>query len=154
MAAPQAAEANTPRHAVTATRPIGFWLKLVDRLIDEQFDRALADYAVTRRQWEVLNILSPGPSTLTRLNQELEPFFGPPARGSAAEDVAGLIDRGWVDVAFEYYELTGAGAIEHAELHRLVAKNRNAALAELDQDDYAAAVRTLEHVARALGWQS
>ena len=154
MAAPEAADYGGPQRAATATRSIGFWLKLVDRLIDEQFERALGDYSVTRRQWEILNVLSPGPSTLTNLNRALEPFLGVEANGSAAEHVAGLIDRGWVDVAFEYYELTGEGASKHAELHRVVAKNRSAVLGELSDEDYDTTVRSLERVARALGWES
>jgi hypothetical protein len=139
---------------MTQTRPIGFWLRLVDQLINEQFESALADFSVSRQQWEILNVLSPGPSTLTRLNHELEPFLETVGSKSATEQLAGLISRGWVDVAFEYYELTGAGAVEHAEMHRLVAKKRTAAIAELDEGDYAITVRSLEQVARTLGWQS
>lgn len=154
MAAPHEAEESMPRHAATATRPIGFWLKLVDRLIDEQFQQVLSEHNVTRPQWEILNILSPGPGSLDRLNHELAPFFETVDGGCAVEHIAGLIDRGWVDVAFEYYELTGAGAVKHAELHRIVAKTRTSAIAELDEDDYATTLRSLEKVARTLGWQS
>lgn len=139
---------------MTPTRPIGFWLKLVDQLVNEQFESALADFSVSREQWEILNVLSPGPSTLTRLNQELEPFFEASGGESASAQLTGLINRGWVDVAFEYYELTGAGAVEHAEMHRLVAKKRTAAVADLDEGDYAITLRSLEQVARTLGWQS
>lgn len=153
MASSEDAAARVSRHGVIATRPIGFWLKLVDRLIDEQFDRALADFSVSRQQWEILNILSPGPSTLTRLDHELEPFLTADGAVSSAEQVAALVDRGWVDVAFEYYELTGSGAVKHAELHRIVAKTRGAAIAELDEEDYAATLRSLERVARTLGWE-
>lgn len=154
MTAPETGADTGSRQTATATRPIGFWLKLVDRLIDEQFDTALTEFGVTRHQWEILNILSPGPSTLARLNSELEPFLDSDAGASAADHIAGLIDRGWVDVAFEYYELTGEGASEHAELHRAVAKKRAAALADLSEEDYATCVRSLERVARTLGWES
>lgn len=147
-----AMEAGAGRHAVMASRPIGFWLKLADRLIDEQFDTALADFAVSRRQWEILNVLSPGPSTLVNLNLALEPFLDVDTRESAADHVAGLIDRGWVDVAFEYYELTGEGASRHAELHRLVAKNRATTLAGIDDNDFRTTVHVLESVAKNLGW--
>ncbi|MCU1534906.1 MAG: transcriptional regulator, partial [Glaciihabitans sp.] len=33
-------------------RPIGFWLKLVDRMIDEQFAATIEEHGVTRRQWQ------------------------------------------------------------------------------------------------------
>lgn len=152
MAAPETDAGS--RHAATAARPIGFWLKLVDRLIDEQFDAALNEFGVSRHQWEILNILSPGPSTLARLNRELEPFLDPDAGANTADHIAGLIDRGWVDVAFEYYELTGEGASKHAELHRVVAKRRAAGLADLSEEDYSTTIRSLERVARTLGWES
>jgi DNA-binding MarR family transcriptional regulator len=150
MAAPHAGAVVGSRQ--TTARPLGFWLKLVDRLVDEQFERALADFGVTRHQWELLNILSPGPSTLTRLNRDFEPFLA--SGTSAADHLADLIDRGWVDVAFEYYELTGEGASRHAELHRVVANNRSAALVDVSDEDYATTLRSLERVARTLGWQS
>ena len=153
MAIPEHTAAQVPRNTAR-TRPIGFWLKLVDQLIDEQFGRALAEFSVSRQQWEILNILSPGPSTLAELDHDLGPFLDATGSGSAAEQVAELIDRGWVDVTVEHYELTGAGGIKHAELHRVVAKNRNAATAELNESDYAATLRSLERVARTLGWQS
>jgi len=140
------------RHTVATARPIGFWLKLADRLIDEQFDRALADFAISRRQWEILNVLSPGPNTLMNLNLALEPFLDVDVRESAADHIAGLIDRGWVDVAFEYYELTGEGASRHAELHRVVARNRTRALSGVVDEDFATTVQVLEKVAKNLGW--
>jgi len=34
---------------MTDQRPIGFWLKLVDRLIDERFALTLEEHGVTRR---------------------------------------------------------------------------------------------------------
>ena len=42
----------------TDRRPIGFWLKLVDRLLDERLDETLGD--LTRRHWQVLNVLQQG----------------------------------------------------------------------------------------------
>jgi DNA-binding MarR family transcriptional regulator len=147
-----ATEAGTGRHLVAAARPIGFWLKLADRLVDEQFEAALADFAVSRKQWEILNVLSPGPSTLLNLNLALEPFLDLDIRESAADHVSELIERGWVDVAFEYYELTGEGASRHAELHRRVAKNRSRALDGIIEEDFATTVQVLERVAKNLGW--
>ena len=49
-------------------RPIGFWLKLVDRLIDEGFDAVLGDAGLTRRHWQVLNLLQAEPATLQRID--------------------------------------------------------------------------------------
>ena len=56
-------------------RPIGFWLKLVDRLIDEGFDAVLGDAGLTRRHWQVLNLLQTEPATLQRIDTQLAPFL-------------------------------------------------------------------------------
>jgi hypothetical protein len=42
----------------TDRRPIGFWLELVDRLIDECLEKTLGD--LTRRHWQVLKVVQQG----------------------------------------------------------------------------------------------
>ena len=53
---------------MTTVRPIGFWLKLVDRLIDDGFARTLEEHGVTRRQWQLLNVLSRQRATVEQLD--------------------------------------------------------------------------------------
>ena len=60
---------------MTDQRPIGFWLKLVDRLIDERFANTLEEHGVTRRQWQLLNVLSRGNATGAQLDATLAPFL-------------------------------------------------------------------------------
>jgi hypothetical protein len=43
-------------------RPIGYWLKRLDRAIEDGFDRDLASWSLTRRHWQILNTLSGGPA--------------------------------------------------------------------------------------------
>lgn len=38
-------------------RPIGYWLKHLDGLIEAAFSRTLAGQGVTRRHWQALKIL-------------------------------------------------------------------------------------------------
>jgi hypothetical protein len=38
-------------------RPIGYWLKHLDRLIEDTFERTLSMEGLTRRHWQVLNTL-------------------------------------------------------------------------------------------------
>ena len=47
-------------------RPIGYWLKHLDRLIEATFDRTLADVGLGRRHWQTLNTLAGGPATSCR----------------------------------------------------------------------------------------
>lgn len=59
-------------------RPLGYWLKLVDSLITEQFTESLEEHGVTRKQWQLLNVLARGPATGGELTAALAPFFGDP----------------------------------------------------------------------------
>lgn len=55
-------------------QPIGYWLKHLDRLIDEAFERTLGADGLTRRHWQVLNTLAGGTSTAASLAVALQPF--------------------------------------------------------------------------------
>lgn len=41
-------------------RPIGYWLKELDRLINERFDEDLAAGELSRRHWQMLHSLAEG----------------------------------------------------------------------------------------------
>ncbi|MFC9229389.1 hypothetical protein ACFTZI_10550 [Streptomyces decoyicus] len=48
----------------TPFKPIGYYLKALDVLIDEDFARSLSAHELTRRDWQVLNSLAlQGPLT-------------------------------------------------------------------------------------------
>ena len=94
-------------------RPIGYWLKKLDRLIDGQFERQLGDAGLSRRQWQVLNLLQDGPRSMPELHAELEPFLqeAPDELGDA---VAGLLSRGWADSQDAVISLTETGEAHSA----------------------------------------
>ena len=54
-------------------RPIGYWLKKLDRLIDEQFEQQLGEAGLSRRQWQVINLLEGDPRSVPELQSELNP---------------------------------------------------------------------------------
>lgn len=138
-------------------RPIGFWLKLVDRLIDEQFASTLEEHGVTRRQWQLLNVLARENATVEQLDAAVAPFLSmfPEDGGaeSSAEHLTELIDSAWVDATPTGYELTerGRGAFERLSL--VVSTNRDAATDGLTQQEYEQTLASLERIARNLGWE-
>ena len=75
-------------------RPIGYWLKHLDRLIERSFESTLASEALTRRHWQVLNTSHARPSTHAEIASALAPVLGddPVAARRASED---LVTRGW-----------------------------------------------------------
>ena len=109
-----------------APRPIGFWLKLVDRLIDEQFASTLEEHGVTRRQWQLLNVLSQGDATVEQLDAAVAPFLSagvgadgePGEPETSAEHLSELIESAWVDATATGYELTERGRTAFDKLER------------------------------------
>jgi DNA-binding MarR family transcriptional regulator len=143
---------------MTDHRPIGFWLTLVDRLIDEQFAATLEEHGVTRRQWQLLSVLSRGPAAIEALDASIAPFLASGVDGAApessAEHLTELIDSAWVDATPTGYELTERGETAFARLADVVAENRTVATRGVTQVEYDATVDVLERVARNLGWSA
>ena len=150
---------NTPR-------PIGFWLKLVDRMIDEQFAATLEEHGVTRHQWQLLNILSRESATLERLDAAMAPLVSTQpgtsdatsgtvdatADASSAEHLSELIESTWVVDSSGSFELTERGTLAFERLADVVATQRTVMTAGLSPDEYEATVGSLERMARNLGW--
>ncbi len=70
-------------------KPIGYWLKELDRRIEATLDRALAEDGVNRRQWQVMNVLGPAPAARAEVLEALRPF------GETGEALDELVARGW-----------------------------------------------------------
>lgn len=136
---------------MSAPRPIGFWLKLVDRLIDEQFASTLDEHGVTRRQWQLLNVLTREPATEEALDAAVAPFVV--EQESSREHLAELLDSGWVTLDASTYAITerGRGALER--LSSVVAAQRTLTTQGLTQEQYDETLRVLEAMARNLGWR-
>jgi len=139
-------------------RPIGFWLKLVDRLIDEQFASTLEEHGVTRRQWQLLNVLSRESSTAAQLDAAVAPFLAstPPGAGepeSSVEHLTELIDSGWVDATPTGYELTERGRNAFDRLADVVTASRSRMTEGLTAEQYDETLAVLERMARNLGFE-
>ena len=136
---------------MTDLRPIGYWLKLVDQLINEQFATTLEEHGVTRRQWQLLGMLSRGPASVEQLTREVAPFLDTEGE-TVVEHLAELVESGWVTVSEAGYAITDRGRIAYQRLAEVVSVNRDAATQDVSPADYATTLATLERVARNLGW--
>lgn len=133
-------------------RPIGYWLKLVDRLIDEQFASTLEDHGITRRQWQLLNVLSQEPATVEQLDAAVAPFLTETSE-SSVEHLAELVDSEWVTVSAGTYTLQERGRTAFQKLTEVVSVQRTVFTEGVTPEQYEQTLAVLERMARNLGWE-
>ncbi|NIK55354.1 MarR family winged helix-turn-helix transcriptional regulator [Kribbella shirazensis] len=122
-------------------KPIGWWLKEVDRRLEASFERLLADDGLTRRQWQALNAAA-GPRTIAA---ELSPFLsGDPAELAAV--TTPLVERGWL--AGDTLTAEGERALQ--ALTTKVQAHRRSVTNGITNDEYLAAVGVLRRMAANL----
>ena len=134
-------------------RPIGFWLKVVDQLIDRLFVSTLDEHGVTRVQWQLLNVLSRGVSTVEQLDEAISPFLkATNPDETSAEHLTELIESAWVDATPSGYELTERGRTAFGRLSDAVGQQRAQMASGITESEYTATVGALEKMALNLGW--
>ena len=150
-------------------------------MIDGQFASTLEEHGVTRRQWQLLNILARENATVQQLDTAVAPFLSAPlpfetapsdtapsdtldaASGdsetsaddpaeTSASHLAELVESEWVRIAGSVYELTERGRIALERLSVVVDAQRTLATEGVTPDQYEQTVAVLERVARNLGW--
>lgn len=128
-------------------KPIGWWLKEVDRLLEESFERVLADDGLTRRQWQALNAAAgshqaggPAPS----IAEALSPFLSSVEELAAVTDP--LVERGWL--AGEALTADGERALR--ALSTKVQAQRRRVTAGVSDSEYLATVGVLRRMAANL----
>jgi hypothetical protein len=133
-------------------RPIGYWLRLVDNLVDEQFAGTLDEHGVTRMQWQLLNVLTRSPATVEQLDAAVAPFLAADGATASLDHLTELIESAWVDATPTGYEITerGQGALER--LTAVVATQRTQMSDGLTEADYLTTIATLRQMAVNLGW--
>lgn len=134
-----------------AERPIGYWLKLVDKLIEERFAAIIEEHGVTRRQWQLLSVIAASSATSEQLDVVIAPFIEQGTTERAADHLAELVESGWVTTDAAEYTITDRGTIAFSRLSEVVDGLRNSVAQGLSEDEYATTVRALETMARNLG---
>ena len=130
-------------------RPIGYWLKRLDRLIDAGFENQLGEAGLSRRQWQLLNLLEDGARSLPELQAELEPFLqGAP--DELSEALSGLVTRGWSDSQNNIVSLTETGQAQLGLLKAKVGELRQALMAGIPPEEYQATIDVLARMAANL----
>jgi len=134
-------------------RPIDYWLKLVDKLINEHFTRTLEEHGITPRQWEMMNLLSSRPASQDELDKALAPFPPELEVSSLTEELAELVESGWLARHDSRYELTERGLTTYQRLEPVVRSSNEAIARGISGQDYSTMMAVLERIAINLGWQ-
>lgn len=117
-------------------RPIGYYLKQLDNLLEDSMERALD--GVSRREWQALNTYA----TLgERPEQAMSPFDG------IEEAVGKLRERGWLDGD----TLTDEGSQAHTRIAERVDGFRKRTLDGIGDEEYVATVGVLSRMCDNLG---
>jgi hypothetical protein len=121
----------------STSRPFGYWLKAVDRLMAAEFASAFEGDDVSRRDWRLLNIVDGTASGRRPLN---------------AHKLHRLIERGWVAPEADGWILTDEGRIAKDRLGAIVDDIRQKVADAVPEEDLATTLASLEKIARAFGW--
>jgi DNA-binding MarR family transcriptional regulator len=166
-------EDQQSRRSGSSQRPIGYWLKHLDRLIEHTFEQTLGQDGLTRRHWQVLTALTeqaverpPGHAVdptaghpaghscehgveHAELRRTLAPFLtdDPDAATRISDD---LIRRGWVIDDGQRLRLTDPGRRARNELLTKVAATRRRTVQGIEDDEYLATIDVLRRMASNL----
>ena len=131
-------------------KPIGYWLKRLDQLIELSLDRTLAKDGLSRREWQVMNLLHDAPAGEAAIVEALRPFWTPGAVPSNRV-IRELKNRRWIERdAGDGYRLTERGEAARAAVTERVQSIRNAMTDGLTAPRYEGAVDTLRLMAENL----
>jgi hypothetical protein len=131
-------------------KPIGYWLKRLDQLIELSLDRTLAEDGLSRREWQVMNLLHDAPADEAAIIEALRPFWMPGAVPSNRV-IRELENRGWTERdAGDVYRMSERGEAARAAVTERVQSLRNLMTDGLTAPRYAAAVDTLRLMAENL----
>lgn len=133
------------------TRTLAYWLALVDRLVERGFAGALEEHGITRMQWRILTALGEGPATADQLDVALADLPAYDDDATAAEQLAELVESGWVE-ASDAYRLSERGRSAHDHILDAVAELRIRVLTDISPEQEREMIAMLERMARNLGW--
>jgi hypothetical protein len=116
------------------TRPFGFWITAIDRLMAERFAAAFENEGITRRDWRLLNVVAEGGDPHT-------------------PKIRRLVARGWITRREGGWQLTDAGRDAKQRLGTIVEGIRAQVAEAVSPEEYAVMTASLENIARAFGWE-
>ncbi len=125
-----------------STKPIGYWLKRLDELIETNLDHALEPFGLQRRHWQTLNLVAAGDRRSGDVAAELAPFLESSDRAESLLNE--LIDTGWLQRTDDLFDFTDSGRSRFETAHSAVTTARTRVGEGLSRRDYETTVATLQ----------
>ena len=127
-------------------------MKTLDRLIDEQFERAAEPTGLSPGEWRVLNRLALGAEQTATVEESLAPLTD---RDRTVEDtLASLEKAGLVEQRAQEHRLTDEGFARANEVEGAAMEQvREGVCRELQPEEYDGLLAVLERAAKGMGWQ-
>lgn len=128
-------------------RPLGYWIKELDRRLEAGLGAVLADEQLTRRHWQVLATLAQGEAARTELDAAHASFVP-----TVQPQVDDLIHRGWATESpgpgqtTPRVSLTAAGRAAHDRVAERVRSFRAHVTDGLSEREYSTLIALLERV--------
>lgn len=132
-----------------ADRPLGYWVKHLDTLLEESLDRVLARSGMRRRHWQVLSVLRNGPQTRAQVAEAMLAFWVA-AAVTQTDVVDDLVRRGWAEIDGDTYALTADGEGVYSRVSLDVATLRAQVTEGFSPEEYAAVISALARMAANL----
>ena len=131
-------------------RPIGWWVRRLDALLEEAVDAVVTGEGLTRRHWQVLHALAAGPADAAEVLAALADF-----PGDVETVVSDLVARGWVArMGDGRVGLTPDGVAAHDRVSRAVGRVRRHVADGLSRSEYERTIlvlaRMVTNIERAL----
>jgi hypothetical protein len=132
-----------------SNKPIGWWLRRVDRLLEESFGRVLAVEGLSRRHWQLLTAVDGG-AWRTDLDAALAPFW-PADLGVRAAELDGLLveleKRGWLVRDGDRITPTPDGSAARIRVEAVVVRLRGRVFDGIEPERYQQVLATLTRMA-------
>lgn len=135
----------------TDPHTLGYWVKLVDRLLEIRLEHILASDLLTRPHWQILSIVHQEPLSEADLEMQLLPFVGRSSTPIRVH-IDDLMEAGWLDYRGGRYFLAASRVDAYAATAQKVQRMRRAVMAGISVEDYHLVMRILAQVSTNLGW--
>lgn len=124
--------------------PIGYWIRLVDQLLNEGIDRIHAAYNLTRSQWQILNtIFEQSAIEEVELLAIMKPFMD---SSKVKEIINQFKAKGLIINTGNLISLSDKGKIQHANCFERQKEFRQQAMKDIPREDCQHTVQTLQRI--------